>query len=849
MLAAKASKPATAAAALITDLRGPAVQPFDVVLWPISHPELGEIRIADDLFAIGRAEPPFAAYDVRLVASLSRRHARIFVEDGVAYVADLESSNGTTVNGVAVREKPARLCNADELRLGATLAYRVQLVPRAHASRGAARLLSLTLTPVRADAGLQPIVLGQFPFLVGKSDATFARYQDRHPHEVGYLSRRHAHIFVKGATPFVEDLGSRNGTYVNGRRLAEHAVALEDGAVVGFGGNHFIYEVKIERCADEATLTKEDALPAGPAVDAANPERTTFMTAPASFLDIFCVEPPAPASAAENDEAPGAAAEAAPAPARSRGRCARLLAELATVFAGSERDAVQGLARWGAAAAAALAIFALTLHLWDASEREVKDLLARGEHAQAAAAASEYLARHPEAAEIRALGTEALLKGHVPKWLGLLQAGEFARASAELAAAKRLGAHNPDAQSLVSELEWIAALQEFVAARGGVDAPVRIYADEDALRRLVKRWNDDTPRHQRALATIAVYVPEFRDAYAEALSRLRKLQNDDSVYLAAIERLKAAIAAELERDTPAALEAVFRDYAEKYPRLGGLDALRSDLRRYLELDAEPRVRRLGRPIALLASARFATPPFQAKFRALSASDRFPPADVVRQYGAVAETWRQGDAKQAFALLQQMTQSTQTTQATMGPWADAAARELAHKRAIAGEYAALQRARGAAGYEERLTAFYASLDPYEDAYYVRATESDIALYRDEALARARVALERAEALWRQYRENGAIDGRQRLKEVVSTEFRSQAQALAEAHEHARRGARIYAQFRAAPPERLAKAQEAIAAEAALQRRALLDLRHVLEPGLLKAKLTLLGARSDGERSAS
>jgi pSer/pThr/pTyr-binding forkhead associated (FHA) protein len=831
-----------AAAALTTDLRATAPQPFDVVLWPISHPELGEIRIADELFAIGRAEPPFASYDIGIVANLSRRHARIFVEDGAAYVADLESSNGTTVNGVAVREKPAWLGNADELRLGGTLSYRVQLVPRAPAPRGVERLLSLTLTPVRGDSGLQPIVVGHFPFLIGKSDSTFSRYEDRYPHQVGYISRRHAHIFVKGATPFVEDLGSRNGTFVGGTRLAEHAVALEDGAVVGFGGNHFLYEARLEKSVDEATLTKEDSIASGPAVDPANPERTTFVSAPASFLDIFCVDQSPQPPDAVDDKAPAeAAAAGADADARrARGRFATLLAELTTAFAGSERAALQGLARWGASVVAVLGVFGLALYLWGAPEREVKDLFARGEYARAAAVANEYLGQHPDSAEIRALGTEALLKGHVPNWLSLLEAGDFDRARAALAAAKRIGTHNADLQSFLGELEWIAELQEFVAARGGVDAPVRIYADEEKIRLLVKRWNDDTPRHQRALATIASYVPEFRDAYAEALSRLRKLQNDDSVYLAAIERLKATITAELERDTPAALEAVLKDYAEKYPRLGGLDGLRSDLRRYLEIEAEPRARRLGRPIALLTSARFSTPPFQDKFRALTSSDRFPPAEIVQQYGAVSEAWRQGDAKQAFVGLQKL---------VTGPWADPAVRELQHKRAIVEQYAALQRARGSAGYEERLIAFYSSLDPYEDAYFVRATEPEVGLHKNEALARAREALERAEMLWRRYRENGAIDGRQRLKSVVSNEFRTQAQSLAEAHECAQRGLRVYAQFKAAPPARLSKVPEEIAAEAELQRRSLLELRHVLEPGLLKAKLTLLGGRNDGERRSS
>ena len=74
---------------------------LDIVLKPLSRPELGEIRV-DGVLAVGRAEQPFASYKDDFVVMLSRRHARIFCEDGVVYVADLGSSNGTTVNRAAV---------------------------------------------------------------------------------------------------------------------------------------------------------------------------------------------------------------------------------------------------------------------------------------------------------------------------------------------------------------------------------------------------------------------------------------------------------------------------------------------------------------------------------------------------------------------------------------------------------------------------------------------------------------------------------------------------------------------------------------------------------------------------
>ena len=203
---------------LIARMPAPAQQEFNIVLKPISNPELGEICIEDDLLAIGRAEPPFVSYGPEIVAALSRRHARIFSEHGAVYVADLGSTNGTTVNGVDVREKPGSLRHGDEVSFGRELSYRVQLERRANTLGRAARLVSLTLNPERSELGLQPIVLARFPFLIGKSDNTFSRYQDKYPHQVNYISRRHAHIFVKGATPFVEDLGSTNGTFVGGKR-------------------------------------------------------------------------------------------------------------------------------------------------------------------------------------------------------------------------------------------------------------------------------------------------------------------------------------------------------------------------------------------------------------------------------------------------------------------------------------------------------------------------------------------------------------------------------------------------------------------------------------------------------
>jgi pSer/pThr/pTyr-binding forkhead associated (FHA) protein len=527
--------PATEGGAAVADAQiarprpPPGRQPL-IVLQPVSHPELDAIQIHDSLFAIGRNEAPFDGYAADIVADLSRRHARIFCEHGAVYLADLGSKNGTTVNGVAVRHAITTLKNGDQLGLGSALSYRVQLEEGALAQPRTARLASLTLTPEHGELGLQPIVVTEFPFMISKADDTFARYQDASPQQVNYLSRRHAHIFLKGGQPFVEDLGSTNGTFVDGVRLDEHAVALHDGALVGFGGHHFVYRLGVqwEALAPDPTLTRlgVTATPAAAAVPAADADKTTFVAAADSFLDIFCVDQ-APAA----DAAPDPAAGAATGPARAddrdatrpRGKAAALAAELLAAFGGKGPPNLRRALRWGLAALALVAVAAWSLYRIGAPEREAEELLARGAYAQAAIAASDGLARDPANAKLKSLGTAAALKATLPAWMAMLKARQFTRAAALVAATQRQARHNPELATLLDELEWIVRLEEFVAARGGAQAPIGSPADAAKIQQILKQWEEQNEAHQRAFVTISSYVPQYRDAYADALSDVRKL--------------------------------------------------------------------------------------------------------------------------------------------------------------------------------------------------------------------------------------------------------------------------------------------------------------------------------------
>jgi pSer/pThr/pTyr-binding forkhead associated (FHA) protein len=507
-------------------MRAPAVQRVAIVLEALSHPELGRLAIDDSLFAIGRTEQPFAGYPPALVADLSRRHARIFIEHGEAWLADLGSKNGTTVNGVAVRQTIVRLRDGDELKLAGVLAYRVrvQAAPASAPPAPAARLVSLTLAPQRADLGLETVVITSFPFLISKVDETFARYKEREPHQVGYLSRRHAHIFLKGGLPWVEDLGSTNGTFIGAVRLDEHAHELKDGDVLAFGGHHFVYRVGLEweqpaeQSALEPTVTRF-ALPAA-ARETGEADHTTFVASAGSFLDIFCVDR---AAAQEDEVNPAGDSPAQEAGKRPRGKAALMAAGLLEAL-GAAGDADQArLRRWIGVLGALAVAGALLVYQAGAPERSLRRLVDSGEFTAASALAFDQLARDPGNAELRALGAEALLKAALPPWMAHLKGRRFDRAALAVADMKRLSRNNTDAAPLVAEIAWIGELEQFVSARGGADAPIRNPADGARIRQLLKQWQDDQQAHQRAFATISSTVPAFRDTYAQAVSDLRKL--------------------------------------------------------------------------------------------------------------------------------------------------------------------------------------------------------------------------------------------------------------------------------------------------------------------------------------
>ena len=56
-----------------------------------------------------------------------------------------------------------------------------------------------------------------------------------------YMSKNHAKIFLRDGQFFIEDQGSTNGSYLNGRKLPDHPVKLKDSDKLSFGNISFIF--------------------------------------------------------------------------------------------------------------------------------------------------------------------------------------------------------------------------------------------------------------------------------------------------------------------------------------------------------------------------------------------------------------------------------------------------------------------------------------------------------------------------------------------------------------------------------------------------------------------------------
>lgn len=224
---------------------------------------------------------------------VSRQHARVFLEGGKVLLEDLNSANGTYVDGeridgVVVLTPQSQVVLGDyELKIkggtrsagGARKPTRTSAPPKGGGAPKPTRAMP-TLKPARppgtslAQAELSPRISVASPaspvlrgltgpwanmiyrikgkVLVGRLPPAVVLLED------DSISRKHAELEItsRGVVQ-LRDLGSANGTLLNGERLGQEPVELASGDIIQFGMVEVVYETHAE--AGSALVRKANA--------------------------------------------------------------------------------------------------------------------------------------------------------------------------------------------------------------------------------------------------------------------------------------------------------------------------------------------------------------------------------------------------------------------------------------------------------------------------------------------------------------------------------------------------------------------------------------------------------------
>jgi pSer/pThr/pTyr-binding forkhead associated (FHA) protein len=200
---------------------------------------------------------------VLTAGGVSRRHARLYLKDGRVWLEDLGSSNGTYLDGARV-ERPTRVASGGRIKVGD---YELSVAGTSKSREddaAAGPVLELVERPARPSAlgkpppkealairprrsallapatGTRWVLNGMSGPSVGQSYPVSGRMLvGRVPPAVilvddGSVSRRHAELELAASGVVVRDLGSANGTRVNGQPVQGEAL-IKDEDVVAFG--------------------------------------------------------------------------------------------------------------------------------------------------------------------------------------------------------------------------------------------------------------------------------------------------------------------------------------------------------------------------------------------------------------------------------------------------------------------------------------------------------------------------------------------------------------------------------------------------------------------------------------
>ena len=186
--------------------------------------------------------------------SVSRKHARLFEENGQWFIEDIGSGSGTRLNAELLdANHPRQLADADVIEIvHATITVHVTPVDKLETdldektSVVAQRMVRgiidkseqndayLLVLNGPSEGRKAAISISAQEFVIGRAETADLCISDSN------LSRRHARITREWNDIYIEDLGSKNGIVVNGRKIGS-PTRIKDGDRIYLGTLHLAF--------------------------------------------------------------------------------------------------------------------------------------------------------------------------------------------------------------------------------------------------------------------------------------------------------------------------------------------------------------------------------------------------------------------------------------------------------------------------------------------------------------------------------------------------------------------------------------------------------------------------------
>jgi pSer/pThr/pTyr-binding forkhead associated (FHA) protein len=771
------------------------------------YPE--DIEITGSLFAIGRYEPPFGDYDRKKVARLSKRHARIFEEVGRVYVADLGSTNGTFLNGERVQRDPRLLASGDRLGF-AGLEYRIEMVEQTARKNDQAEVKLLLTPEVNVDV-LEPILISSFPFLINQYNDEFSHHREYLPEALSYISRRHAHFFVRDGTVHIEDLGSTNGTFVCDEPLDEHARPLANGDVVAFGGDQVAYRVQvIDSVAEEQTTLLTEQL---------DPDRTIIINTPTRFADIYTGnskhnEPSESEPETEEDSGLVSSSSATTHPARTN---------LANSLSGDWWAKTR--TRW-ILVVLLLVVVSSTSYWYSSGQtlRELRRLYAEGDYTAVVQASNQFLLEHGASDPIAEIGRDALHNHILPQWMILVESQSYDLALALLERSGELAPGLADPDDSFQLLVWITRTIRLVDAHSTQATLIQQLADAPVIEELFVWWASAEQEHERQLRRLSDLSADYQTVERFARSGWQRLQTI-STERAAVAELRSRLDRSLTDRDLAGLDDAILSYTapvDTTPLLQDVNAMRTVLQ----------LLRDDRPFsahAAITDSQWQTHLFADHARGLLSTD-VPPPEIMAHFQTAKRDWREGETESTRLIL--------ATLSTNERWASEPLALRTHYENLLARYRRLSGGQHEPGHGLRLVAYFRLLDPEEDGFLVSLLADDYQIALADERTTSDQMLSRAEQSWSRYHSLGGITEDDRIGPSTSNRFVQLAATLTETRNSLDGAAEVLEMLGDPPTERLSVLVNQVCQEIAFQHSRLERQTDIQGVTTAEGKLTLI-----------